>query len=261
MNFLIGVFFLFSTIISDRGLTTAQNDFWGTYCGVSGDYTDNSAYKRNLDDLLYSFTETNNGFGFYNSTSGNANAAAVCRGDIDPETCRRCVDDATRRLRQVCPNQIEAAGWYDACFLKYSNRSTDIGIGFSVYGYNSNNVSDSSFEQWNRTVASLLGRLRREADGGDLRRKYASGNVTAAGVSTIYGMVQCTPDLTAAGCDDCLAGATAEIRRFERSLGVRVYKASCVIRYEDYVFFNSTWFPAAPPPSSGEWFLRFLIND
>ncbi|KAJ9566428.1 hypothetical protein OSB04_002394 [Centaurea solstitialis] len=252
MKLPIWVLFLFSIlIISDHHLTTAQNDFWGTYCGDSGNYTDNSDYKRNLDDLLYSFTETNNGFGFYNSTSGDANAAALCRGDVDQETCRRCVDDATRRLRQVCPNQIEAAGWYDGCFLKYSNRSTDdIGIGFSVYGFNRNNVSDSGFEQWNQTVASLLGRLRREAGGGgDDRRKYASGNLTVAGSSTVYGTVQCTPDLTAAACDDCLAEATAEIRRFERSLGVRVYKTSCVLRYEDHVFFNSTWFPTAPPPS------------
>ncbi|KAI3680583.1 hypothetical protein L6452_35356 [Arctium lappa] len=206
----IWVLLLFSSLITDLHPTTAQNDFWGTYCGGSGNYTDNSDYKQNLDDLLYSFTETNNGFGFYNSTFGQANAAALCRGDIEPETCRRCVDDATRRLRQVCPNQIEAAGWYDACFLTYSNRnrSMDNRIGVSVYGWNRNNISDSNYQQWNQTVSVLLGRLRREAAGGG----------------------ECTPDLTAIGCEDCLAGATAEIRRFDRRLGVRVYKPSCVVR-------------------------------
>ncbi|KAI3680586.1 hypothetical protein L6452_35359 [Arctium lappa] len=258
MNFPIWVLLLFSILIGDLHLTTAQNDFWLNYCSNSGNYAQTESYKQNLDDVLYSFTGTNNGFGFYNSTSGRANAAALCRGDIEPETCRRCVDDATRRLRQVCPNQIEAAGWYDACFLRYSNRSTNNGFGISAYGWNSNNVSDSDYRRWNQTVAVLLGRLRQEASGGDELRKYASGNITAPGLSTIYGMMQCTPDLTATECDDCLAGAVREIRRFDRRLGVRVYKPICVLRYENYTFFDSTWFPVADPPPSGEWFLGFF---
>ncbi|MFS7934125.1 putative protein kinase RLK-Pelle-DLSV family [Helianthus anomalus] len=225
-------------------LATGQDEFWGRYCG-SNNYTRNSAYKQNLDDVLYSLTGTNNGFGFYNSTSGQAKAAALCRGDIEPERCRRCVDDATRRLRQVCPNQIEAGGWYDTCFLWYSNRT--IGGGVNYIFYNRNNVSDSSFDQWNQTVVDLVGELRSEAAGGGQLRKYASGNITVPGLWTVYGMMQCTPDLSETECDDCLVRSSGEIRRFARSLGVRVYKTSCVIRYETYPIVNSTWFPAPSP--------------
>ncbi|KAJ0787838.1 putative protein kinase RLK-Pelle-DLSV family [Helianthus annuus] len=224
-------------------LATGQDEFWGHYCG-SNNYTRNSAYKQNLDDVLYSLTGTNNGFGFYNSTSGQAKAAALCRGDIEPERCRRCVDDATRQLRQVCPNQIEAGGWYDTCFLWYSNRTKDGGVGY--YFYNRNNVSDSSFDQWNQTVVDLLGELRSEAAGGGQLRKYASGNITVPGLWTVYGMMQ-WPDLSETECDDCLVRSSGEIRRFARSLGVRVYKTSCVIRYETYPIVNSTWFPAPSP--------------
>ncbi|KAJ9566423.1 hypothetical protein OSB04_002389 [Centaurea solstitialis] len=234
MDFHIRILFLFSILIADHHLTTAQNEFWGSFCG-GGTYSQNSAEKRNLDDLLYSFTETNNGFGFYSSTSGQVNAVSLCRGDIEPGTCRRCVDDATRRLRQVCPNQIPAAGWYDPCFLWYSNWPTFNRTGVSVYGWNSLNVSDSSYERWIQTVRNLLVRLRQEVAGADQLRKYASGNITAPGLSTIYGMMQCTPDLSAKACDDCLAQATAQIREsgYDRRLGARVYKPSCVIRYEN----------------------------
>ncbi|KAI3800316.1 hypothetical protein L1987_28403 [Smallanthus sonchifolius] len=243
MNFPIWILFLIGNLL----LASAQDDFWGQYCG-SDNYTQNSAYQRSLDDVLYLLTGTNNGFGFYNSTSGQAKGAALCRGDIEPESCRRCVDDSTRRLRQVCPNQVEAAGWYDTCFLTYSNRT--IGNGVGAYFVNTLNVSDSSYDQWTRTVAELLRELRQEAVGGGQLRKYATANVTAPGLSTnIYGMMQCTPDLSATECDDCLSIATSDVEQLVRRSGVRAYKTSCLVRYETYPFFNLTWFPA--PRTSG----------
>ncbi|GKA87689.1 cysteine-rich receptor-like protein kinase 10, partial [Tanacetum coccineum] len=244
MNFPILVL-CFAILIHSFDITVAQNDFWGQYCGDEN-YTQNSPYQQNLDDVLYALTGTNNGFGFYNSTSGQANASALCRGDIEPESCRRCVDDATRRLRQVCPNQVQASGWYDMCFLKYSNRSMARGIGLT--GNNPNNVLDSSFDQWNQSVANLLGALRPEAVGGGQLWKYASGNTTA-GSTTIYGMMQCTPDLSATDCDNCLARAIGMSRRYERSAGVRAFLPDCFTRYESYPFFNATWFPTPPAPT------------
>nr|GEW71817.1 cysteine-rich receptor-like protein kinase 20 [Tanacetum cinerariifolium] len=244
MNFSIWLL-CFSIIIHSFDTTVAQNDFWGQYCG-NENYTQNSPYEQNLEDVLYALTGTNNGFGFYSSTFGQASASALCRGDIEPESCRRCVDDATRRLRQVCPNQVLASGWYDMCFLRYSNGSMSTGV--SVTGINRNNVSDSSFNQWNQSVTNLLGVLKLEAVGGGQLRKYASGNMTA-GSTTLYGMMQCTPDLSATDCDACLAIAVGRTRMYERSVGVRVFLPWCLIRYEIYRFFNSTWFPAPPAPT------------
>ncbi|GJZ13830.1 cysteine-rich receptor-like protein kinase 20 [Tanacetum coccineum] len=201
-------------------------------------YTQNSPYKQNLDDVLYALIGTNNGFGFYSSTSGfytqnSPYKQNLCRGDIEPESCRRCVDDATRRLRQVCPNEVQASGWYDMCFLKYSNGSMARGIG--LVGNNPNNVSDSSFDQWNQSVANLLGVLRPGAVGGGQLRKYASGNMTA-GSTTLYGMMQCNPDLSATDCDDCFTTAIGMSRRYERSMGVRAFLPYCSFgtRFTDF---------------------------
>ncbi|KAJ9566422.1 hypothetical protein OSB04_002388 [Centaurea solstitialis] len=251
MDFPIWILFLFSiSIICNFDHTTAQTaDFWGEYCGDSGYYTAGSGYQRDLEELLASFTETNNGYGFYKSTTGQANAAALCRGDITPEKCRACVQDSTSRILQVCQNQVEATGLYDACFLTYSNRSTCYGddLGTDHNSSNPNKIPDSSYDQWNQMVAKLLGSLRPEAAGGGQLRKYASDTITVSGLPTIYGYMQCIPDLSATECDECLAGATTEIRAFDRSLGARVFKPCCVIRYQTYNFFGSTWYPSSKP--------------
>ncbi|KAJ9566425.1 hypothetical protein OSB04_002391 [Centaurea solstitialis] len=277
MDFPIWVLFLFAILIGDVLPTTAQEKFWGYNCGETGNYTEGSAYKKDLDDALYSISIniTNNGFGFYNSTSGRVNAVALCRGDLLPDACRRCVADATDELRiNVCPNQMEAVGWYDKCSLWYSDRNMEKETDVQAPAWSVYSVSDSDYDQWNKTLANLIGRLRQETAGGDQLRKYASGNLTAPGLAIIYSVMQCTPSLSSNECDDCLDGI---IKYFNRSLGVGFHRLSCFIRYETYPFFNSTWYPApppldhwhdAPPPSaeqfpatplSGECFLRRII--
>uniref|UniRef100_A0A251ULH0 non-specific serine/threonine protein kinase n=1 Tax=Helianthus annuus TaxID=4232 RepID=A0A251ULH0_HELAN len=210
----------FLILICNFDLATTQEEFSGPFCGLSGNYTQNTDYRHNLDDVLYTLINTNNGFGFYNSTSGQANAAALCRGDIQPENCRRCVDDATRRIRQQCPVQIEAVGWYETCFIRYSNRSMgSINDLVVFYAWNARNVSDSSIVQWNKGVADLLSALLPEAAGGGQFRKYSSLNITPPGFWTIYGMMQCTPELSEMECSDCLYGAVSLVQPLNRSLG------------------------------------------
>ncbi|GJV17475.1 cysteine-rich receptor-like protein kinase 15 isoform X2 [Tanacetum coccineum] len=182
-------------------------------------YYRESAYKQDLDNVFNSLITRNNGFGFYNSTSGQANAAAFCRGDLEPETCQKCVDKAGRDLRQRCPIQVEAGIWYEACSLRYSNQSMGYGID-DTFWYHSdpNNVSDSSYDIWKQTVTNLLGALQPEAAGGGKVRKYASRSITEPGLSTIYGYMQCSPDLLETECYQCLLKATADTLD-DRSLG------------------------------------------
>ncbi|KAM0064617.1 putative Gnk2-like domain-containing protein [Helianthus debilis subsp. tardiflorus] len=131
-----------------------------------------------------------------------------------PKMCRRCYSSAATSLSE----SNGGWGWYGTCFLWYSNRT--IGGGVCYYFYNGNNVSDSSFDQWNQTVVDLLGELWSEAAGGGQLQKYASRNITVPGLWTVYGMMQCTPDLSKTECDDCFVRSSGEIRRFARSLGV-----------------------------------------
>ncbi|KAM0021682.1 putative protein kinase RLK-Pelle-DLSV family [Helianthus debilis subsp. tardiflorus] len=254
----------FLILICNFDLATTQEEFRGPFCGLSGNYTQNTDYRHNLDDVLYTLININNGFGFYNSTSGQANAAALCRGDIQPENCRRCVDDATRRIRQECPVQIEAVGWYETCFIRYSNRSMgSINDQVVFYAWNARNVSDSSIVQWNKGVADLLSALLPEASGGGQFRKYSSLNITPPGFWTIYGMMQCTPELSEMECSECLYGAVNLVQPLNRSLGAKLFRPSCFLQYENYSFYDSMWFPppipSSPSPTSSGKLLDFMF--
>ncbi|KAI3741073.1 hypothetical protein L1987_58740 [Smallanthus sonchifolius] len=227
----------FPVFIGNFLLASAQDDFWGQYCG-SDNYTHSSAHKRNLDDVLYLLTGTNNGFGFYNSTSGQANPAAL-------STCGFCFFQFSSAIFFSPPlKMISGDSTAVPITTRIAQPTNETWTTVSSIFINTNNVPDSSYDQWNQTVADLLGELRPEAAGGGQLRKYASRNVTAPGLGTIYGMMQCTPDLSARECNDCLATATDRIRPYSRSLGVRIYTIRCHIRYETYPFFNSTWSPA-----------------
>jgi hypothetical protein len=56
---------------------------------------------------------------------------------------------------------------------------------------------------------------------------------------TIYGLVQCTPDLSLQDCNRCLDAAISEIPSCcINKIGDRVVKPSCIIRYESYLFYD-----------------------
>ena len=66
-------------------------------------------------------------YGFYNFSYGEDNnkvyTIGLCRGDVNPNDCRSCLNNSRVLLTQNCPNQKEAIGWIDKCMLRYSNRS------------------------------------------------------------------------------------------------------------------------------------------
>ncbi|KAI3761079.1 hypothetical protein L1987_51486 [Smallanthus sonchifolius] len=64
-----------------------------------------------------------------------------------------------------------------------------------------------------KTIDSLVSKLKEEAVGGDGVRKYARGNVNYDGNElALYVAVQCTPDLSKGDCAKCLSKASTEIR-------------------------------------------------
>ncbi|KAA8519974.1 hypothetical protein F0562_014228 [Nyssa sinensis] len=185
------------------------------------------------------------------------NEIALCRGDVELDICRSCVNDSTRRLSQLCPNNKQAIGWYDYCMLRYSNQSFlgTMDTRPACYMWNTNNVSD--VVQFNQDLRNLLDGLRGRAGSGGSLCKFATGNTsftTATDFGTVYGLVQCTPDLSEQLCSDCLIGAMQEIGSCCVGYrGGRVIYPSCNLRYElDDPFYNETTPepPLSPPPAS-----------
>lgn len=88
-------------------------------------------------------------------------------------------------------------------------------------------------------------------------RKFAIGTTTALNFQPLYGLVQCTPDLSELDCSDCLARTMAEITNCcGMKQGGKVVKPNCNVRYEISRFYDPTTVaplpssPPSPPPSS-----------
>ncbi|XP_047262992.1 cysteine-rich receptor-like protein kinase 10 isoform X6 [Capsicum annuum] len=222
-------------------------------CGDNGNYTENSTYKNNLNTLLTSLSSRIDKYGFYNASIGQngdrASVIVLCRGDVELEECRNCVNNVVQKLGQLCPNQKEVFGGYDGCMLQYSNRSIIGTASFFVRYYLWNPANASNPEEFNQELRKLLENLRDRAAEGGLLRKYASGNVSGPDFQSIYALVQCTPDLSRLDCFDCLTDAYGNMpdcpckgKRGGRIIGVR-----CNFRYESSRFFEDVVLEAPPP--------------
>lgn len=235
-------------------LIIAQPDLLFSDCGLNGNYTQNSAYQSNLNTLLSSLSSNMDEYGFYNTSIGRntdiVSAIVLCRGDVELQECRNCVNNTAHKLVRSCPEQKEAFGGYDDCMLQYTSRSI---IGTSsndplLYMWDSGNASKP--EEFNRELKKLVDRLRGEAANGDPLRKYATGSATDPNDQTIYALVQCTPDLSPQDCSDCLTNAYGAMatcpcngNRGSRQIGPR-----CNFRYQSYRFFKQVAVQSHSPP-------------
>ncbi|XP_021801241.1 putative receptor-like protein kinase At4g00960 [Prunus avium] len=229
-----------------------------------GNYTTNSTYHTNLNTLLSSLSSPSNngnGYGFYNSSYGEnpdqVYAIGLCRGDATVDSCRGCLNDTAQLLTQSCPNQKEAFGAGDQCNLRYTNRSIhgvmETSPAFRLY--NVQNVSSSDVVEFDQELRTLLEDLRGQAAGNGSLRKFAVGSATTPSFQTIYGLAQCTPDLTEMLCSNCLGTSLGDIQRYfpGNQPGGIIVKPSCDVRYETYPFVDPTTvrpLPSPPPPTS-----------
>ncbi|XP_011004254.1 PREDICTED: putative receptor-like protein kinase At4g00960 isoform X3 [Populus euphratica] len=255
--------FIFSCILLHLAfLTIAQTDFCSNDVG---NYTTNSSFQRNLNSVLSSLdSNTQIDYGFYNLSVGQpgpdqANVIALCRGDIGVDECQNCIRNSSGKILQVCPNQKEAFGVADTCILRYSNKSIFGVMEEKPVSILVNVVNATDVNQFNQALQTLMSRLRSTAASGNSLRKFATGNETA-GFDTIYGLVQCTPDLSEPQCDECIAGAIRVIAtccddgQLVGRQGARITRPSCNLRYEVYSFFGFTpatpQLPASPSPQA-----------
>ncbi|XLT32039.1 hypothetical protein HN873_063331 [Arachis hypogaea] len=173
-------------------------------------------------------------------------------GDLGPHDCHSCLNDSRVILPQICQTK-EAIGWYDYCMLRYSNRSIfgTVEISPDFYMWNAFSIPATEIDQYTIALRNLMDKLRTMASAGDSYRKFSflSVNISGGSFQNIYGLAQCTPDLSSLQCDYCLAGAFLETPNCcNGKRGGRVIKPSCNVRYEVYSFFNYT--VDAPKPLS-----------
>ncbi|KAG6394047.1 hypothetical protein SASPL_144624 [Salvia splendens] len=233
-------------------------DYSSSNCCSNGNYTRNSSYSANLNATLSSLYKNIDSDGFYNASTGQgpdrANALALCRGDVQLSVCRECVQNGVATLVASCQVQKQAVFWDDFCTLRYSNATVYSTLATSPVYYLLYPVNVTSPDQFRVDLRTLLDDLRRRAAGGSSTRKVAAGNATGPDFQMIFGLVQCTPDLSSQDCTSCLVGAISEIPQCcDGMKGGRVLRPSCNLRFESAPFFNETRrqelesVPSSPP--------------
>ncbi|TVU38673.1 hypothetical protein EJB05_12057, partial [Eragrostis curvula] len=230
-------------------------------CGTSGNYTANSTYQANIK--LLSTTLPKNASSspnlFAKASVGAVPdivyALALCRGDANATACGSCVATAFQDAQQLCAYDKDAAVFYDPCYLRFSNANFLAGTENSdaITLMNSQNVS-SPFPAFDAAVARLLNATADyAASSSNSNRRFATGTEGFdANYPTIYGLTQCTPDLSPADCRSCLADIFGMMPQYlSGTQGGRIIGVRCNFRYEVYSFFSGspTLRLSAPSPA------------
>ncbi|KAL1562393.1 cysteine-rich repeat secretory protein 38-like [Salvia divinorum] len=218
--------------------TTLSLDPLFTICPTSQNYTANTPYSASLKTTLSQLYLKTPPTGFGQAVSGlpgaRAYGLALCRGDVSAKDCAACVAEAGLAATSRCPSSKAAVVWYDNCYLKYSDSDFfgKIDDRNRFYMWNLRNVSGDGFSQKARDLLSELG-----GEASESKKMFASGEVEFDGIGKIYGMAQCSRDLSKADCKKCVDDGVGELPLCcEGREGGRVVGGSCSIRYEIYPF-------------------------
>ena len=244
----------------------AAGDPFGQVCGASGNYTLNDTYQANIQRISAALpgNASSSRALFATATLGvvpdAVYALALCRGDANASACASCVATAFSDAQQLCAYNKDATVFYDPCLLRYSNQNflanpTSDGRGDPILILlNTQNVT-SPFRVFDAAVAVLVNATARYA-AADASRRFGTAVEAFQTFDSqnprIYGLAQCTPDMTAADCRTCLAGMTQMgPQYFSGKQGGRILGLRCNYRYEQYPFFSGGPLLQLPEPPVG----------
>ncbi|KAK2644372.1 hypothetical protein Ddye_019567 [Dipteronia dyeriana] len=213
-------------------------------------FTRNSTYQSNMNTLLSSFpSNASRSNGFYKTTTGHdpnrVYGLFQCRGDVTTTTCQDCVDFASTDTIQRCPDQKGNIIWYDECLLHYSDSSIIYTSGLNNGPLMANGtevtIEPSRFHQ---LMLEIMREAATQAANDPKRFATRKGNSTTS--QPLYGLVQCTQDLSNTDCSRCLEESIANLRAGR--MGGRSLIPNCYSRYELYLFYNENMTASLPPP-------------
>ncbi|XP_019089061.1 PREDICTED: cysteine-rich receptor-like protein kinase 19 [Camelina sativa] len=253
--------FLFLLFFLTIFKASAQNPFYlNRNCSNTKTFTRNDTYFTNLKTLLSSLSSRNASYstGFQTATAGQApdkvTGLFLCRGDVSAEVCRSCVAYSVSESLKQCPNEREAVFYYEECILRYSHKNILSTVTYDGYLLmeNTNNIS-SNQNQTDQFVGLMSSTMNRAAlEAANSSRKFSTIKIILTEFQTVYGLLQCTPDLTRQDCLSCLHSSIDRIPLYQ--IGARFNYPSCNARYEVYPFYNESAIETPPisalPPAS-----------
>ncbi|XP_070680398.1 cysteine-rich receptor-like protein kinase 25 isoform X7 [Malus domestica] len=238
MKNMTSVLLIFSIFTLPSFLTSTEAEYLYHVCPNTTTFTPNSTFQSNLNRLFS--TLSSNAYrstGFYNTSVQTPNNAVyglfLCRGDVlGTDACETCVANATSEAPQRCPIEKEAVIWYDDCMLRYSYVSffSTSAENPGVFLMNTQNVTEQT--RFNQVLAASMNEVATEA--ANDAYKFATKQTKFSDLITLYSLAQCTQDLSAAVCDECLRDVIALLPSCcSGKQGGRVLLPSCSVRLDD----------------------------
>ncbi|KAG4394973.1 hypothetical protein AAZX31_20G127200 [Glycine max] len=232
------------------GSSSAAPFYIDTYCPKNASYNSNVTFETNLKVLLATLVSNVSMSGFYYTfmglgTTSVANGQFLCRGDASAATCQDCIATAAKEITRLCPNKTESIIWYDECTLYFTNHYfSRTGIEPRAMLSDDRNISASDLDSFNRTLFSLLNDLAEEAANSQSAKKFATGQSRFDGSSpqrTVYALAECAPTETSTQCEECLKNAISTLPSCcGGKQGARALLAHCDVRYELFLFYNTS---------------------
>ncbi|THG12265.1 hypothetical protein TEA_020797 [Camellia sinensis var. sinensis] len=241
---LSAIIFLMASLFVISTSVRAESNF--TSCDVSpANYTQNSPFGNNLKRLLESlWSNTPLSQGFNNTVFGNSTdqvyGQALCRGDVTPEVRRDCVQNASLEIMTVCPTQ-NAIIWHEFCQVQYSYRPFHSWDGYTGM------YPDSNKDEKNISVSvdfvvvlkDFMNKLSDQATFNPSNLMFATGKTKISTNKTIYGLVQCTRDISQIDCRVCLNSEFGDLDGCcDYRQGSTVLSRNCNMRFQLYPFYN-----------------------
>jgi hypothetical protein len=218
-----------------------------TICHNNFNYTNGSQFESNLNRVFDMLLQRTNQTGFnisvYGQSPDQIYGLLQCRADMTVNQCYSCSQFATTHIRQICGNAVGGSIWPFECFLRYENYSfigqLDEDVGYTYLEGNSSKPAG-----FDAAVEKLLYQLSTEAANGTKRSAF--GTTVDSLSRKIYGLVQCTRDLSTDNCTTCLSNKINYIFTSSPATeGVQLWGQSCIVRYGLSPFMSST--ALAPP--------------
>ncbi|CAO2189135.1 unnamed protein product [Urochloa humidicola] len=226
--------------------------------------TTNSTYWSNVVALLDVLPSAAAPTGFASLSRGTGTDIAfvrgICRGDSTPADCATYLRAATRGITSRCNSTSRRAGiWYNKCFVSYgdTNASTTRELQYRAILFNSKNVSNK--DAFENTYYALMRRLtdrviNSSGTASSPAPMFATGEdvydpTAPSGKKTMYGMLQCMRDRTAAECNRCLRDSIPKLLGCcygHQGGTVRAY--NCRLRVEIYTYYDIALDAPPPPP-------------
>ncbi|KAH9603371.1 hypothetical protein KSS87_020980 [Heliosperma pusillum] len=236
-------------------------------CNDTDPVAPNSVYQANINSTLgFLASNSSTTSRFYNTTVGTGSdkiyGLYFCRLDVTNAVCQQCVSPATDAMEIRCPRQKVAVLWYsDKCMVRYSNEPflgtmNETPMIPMWNRQNSLNIWDvtSNMTGFNQVLLSTLDEGASQATSGPVDKMIATREgifaETLTNLSTIYTLLECSPDITLNDCRNCLQATIGNISDLcNKKAGCTLMCLNCNIRYDTNPFYGDALLVDSSVPS------------